>query len=463
MAIWIERADNTPAHFETGYMEAQNNTCTDPRNDADSDTPLSPALQAWRDFVKIVQRHLCYEKCHWKNKKRQGDDFCKYLYPHARCPASESPRLNLDTQRYQYTCLEKEDEIISPYIPEWLLAWGAQMNIQYCTGAGFLSYIAKYITKAEPHAMINDNEDLRRRENMPAAERFLQARVVGAPEAVFRAFQYDMHTGIHVTRLITAPPHLRTRALKKHLSNLEDDPYASVFADGTLEVYMNRPEAPTTSAALVPGAATAAAAAPPRPAQPDFENMKYPDFHRHYTVEKFKNISATMLKAGKYWRQLNQADDSEYDDHEPDSPAHPESYWVVPRITLRPVIYDFKLPDKHGMEYYYQKLLLNIPFRDATPSALVDYTNNPHGTLKQECIVRNLIPEGDLVATVTKDAEDRLFSPEQVMNFTTNIEDFVTAQRIMSAINRGPHSRRAHPAQRGGGRPLRQRRHHADA
>ena len=77
-----------------------------------------------------------------------GDDFCKYLYPRPVCPQAQSPRLNLVTERFELTCeIAEEDERLSPYVPEWLLAWGGGMNIQYCSSTHFPSYISKYVTK----------------------------------------------------------------------------------------------------------------------------------------------------------------------------------------------------------------------------------------------------------------------------------------------------------------------------
>ena len=70
------------------------------------------------------------------------------------------------------------------------------MNIQFCTTAGFLSYIAKYVTKAEPHGLIGDAAGLRARDNRTSAQmRYLNARIVGAPEAVFRVLGYEMKHG----------------------------------------------------------------------------------------------------------------------------------------------------------------------------------------------------------------------------------------------------------------------------
>ena len=60
-----------------------------------------------------------------------------------------------------------------------MLVAGACMNIQRMDDAVFLSYIAKYITKPEPNGILADTDELRARENMSDAERFLNCRIRG--------------------------------------------------------------------------------------------------------------------------------------------------------------------------------------------------------------------------------------------------------------------------------------------
>ena len=67
-------------------------------------------------------------------------------------------RLNTEIDRYEYLTILQEDERLSTYVPLWSLAWGANMNIQYCTAAGFLSYISKYVPKPEPSGAVADND-----------------------------------------------------------------------------------------------------------------------------------------------------------------------------------------------------------------------------------------------------------------------------------------------------------------
>lgn len=54
------------------------------------------------------------------------------------------PQLDPATDRYTYEMrVPADDDRLSPYVPLWLLAWGASINVQFCTSAGFLNYIAK--------------------------------------------------------------------------------------------------------------------------------------------------------------------------------------------------------------------------------------------------------------------------------------------------------------------------------
>ena len=99
---------------------------------------------------------------------------------------------------------------------------------------------------------------------------------------------------------------------------------------------------------------------------------------------------------------------------------------------MRPIAYDWRLPDRHGNLYYYQKLLLNIPFRDETPTALVSRTpadatlpSNPRGSMREECVCRGLILNGDLDEVVRREAEKRLFMPEQIQSMVDRVSDFV--------------------------------------
>ena len=74
------------------------------------------------------------------------------------------------------------------------------------------------------------------------------------------------------------------------------------------------------------------------------------------------------------------------------SPETPRSTkFVVQRLTLKPAWYDWRLPSRHGVLYYYQQLVLRTAFRDSTPSALIRcWTANASGSMREECICRGL-------------------------------------------------------------------------
>ena len=71
--------------------------------------------------------------------------------------------------------------------------------------------------------MVSDTCELRQRDNVASPQmRFLDARIVGAPEVVFRLFEFEMKHGVSVTHLTTKPPGSRKRALSRILGR--DDP-----------------------------------------------------------------------------------------------------------------------------------------------------------------------------------------------------------------------------------------------
>jgi hypothetical protein len=78
---------------------------------------------AWRDFVMSVQRHDCTPKCAGKGP----DGKCKYMYP--RDFLGDACCYNATTDRYDYRTELEEDRRLSPYVPLWLLATGASMNV----------------------------------------------------------------------------------------------------------------------------------------------------------------------------------------------------------------------------------------------------------------------------------------------------------------------------------------------
>jgi hypothetical protein len=412
-----------------------------------------------------VQRHECRpKKCF--GKCEEGDPkVCRYGYPRERC--DEDLGRSETTGRYIYRCEDKEDERLSPYIPLWLLATGARcpatcvwdatrvslysnlenttihhstcpkiwqdaylskagacMNIQRVDDAVFLAYIAKYVTKPEPHGFMSDTSELRAREEMSDGERFLNARVVGMPEAVHRAWGFCMRAGTNVVHLTTKPPYKRMRAIPRSQgANSESDSESDSgenggasakelrFADGVLEHYMNRPIDDDGQSEY-------------------WENMTYPDFHRMYRCKLGKNVCKSDVQSRKFYA-CTDAGKVLVDGEEIDGSA----MYCVPCFArsdkTRPVVIDWTLPDKHGQDYYYQQLLLKVPFRCADPGSFISPSNSA-GTLEQECILRGIVPseaDGGMPALIRSDAEKRLFTEEQIEAF---IAHFKAHQEVMA-------------------------------
>jgi hypothetical protein len=164
------------------------------------------AEREWRQFVRHVQRHDCRPKC-----TRDADgatESCKYGYPRrlwsndelAVAGPAAYAKVDPQTNRYEYRTVRKEDQRLSPYVAEWLLAWGASMNIQRCTGAAFMHYTAKYVAKPEKPGFIQNNVSERERHALQRTQiHFLNGRVVGMPEAVQRTWGFNMSAGMGVT------------------------------------------------------------------------------------------------------------------------------------------------------------------------------------------------------------------------------------------------------------------------
>lgn len=131
MAIWIDGGlgedatveEQREASFQAALRGANNICGTAPRpfpenrafdgTDDEKDAARS-AQAAWRDFVLNVQRHDCRKKCF--DKRGESVEKCKYGYPRDKLDISESPKLNVETDRWDVACMEEEDGKLSPYV-----------------------------------------------------------------------------------------------------------------------------------------------------------------------------------------------------------------------------------------------------------------------------------------------------------------------------------------------------------
>ena len=107
----------------------------------------------WLDYCKVgypqqlFNRSTC-EKGETPWKQPGGADFLD-PNPHPELEPADY-YLEPESERYIYRTDVEEDQRLSTYVPLMLLAWGANMNVQYCTTSGFLSYIAKCAFRHAP-------------------------------------------------------------------------------------------------------------------------------------------------------------------------------------------------------------------------------------------------------------------------------------------------------------------------
>ena len=87
--------------------------------------------------------HLCTRQEKMLLAARAADARVQVCYPRP-LHLDKSPSKDEETDRNLYECRYPEDERLSPYVPLWLLAWGANMNVQLMDHDRFLAYIAKY-------------------------------------------------------------------------------------------------------------------------------------------------------------------------------------------------------------------------------------------------------------------------------------------------------------------------------
>ena len=325
---------------------------------------------------------------------------CKVGYPR---PLRSGVSLNHTTGRHEYEAVEPEDQKISPYVPEWLLAWGANMNVQYLTNTAFLSYIAKYVAKPEPSGLVVDTEALRARDRQSTQQNFLLGRCVRAPEIVTTVLGIRLHSPTGCVEVPTDPPSDRRRRVRSSAEQARDRAEGRaprVYADGKMETYANRP-------------AGDGVLSEDRRWAVNFESMPYGAFWREYDVVLFKNLS----KDRPCWRLSGQT-----------GPLEKCTRVVVARAAPVPIRYPPRLPHWHGDAFYYQQLMVHTAWRSPLLSVFTSQTvasgDNPHGSLREECILRGLRGIGaDDVENVRTELNRRMFSPGEILRLCSDAKD----------------------------------------
>jgi len=436
-AVWVE-GDDCTEDPDNPLPGIHGITCEAPRQTS------TRAHMAWREAVLRWQTHRCWVKC----TKGEGDvvlSRCKYDYPRPRTnftidsqghkvlqpiPDKECvlpATLNTNTQRYAYPCTEEEDEWLSPYVPEWLLANGAAMNIQYVPSGAFLAYIAKYVAKPEPSGRIHVPHDVwRHNKEMPRQLHFLQSRIVGAPEAVTVGIGAKLCHTSPCRTVSTALPHRHVRRLitagRRRPDHEIGPTSSSIFADGFREKYMRRPREldhvlfmdyvstydEFTVAALPPK--TRASGNFMRCLVDKGANATRADAYASTSPAAAIEVDALAANA----QELGFLDDRSSTVEDAHYPLQDDDYVVVQRANPAPVYYRMYLPHRQGtIAFCYHLLLRHVPFRCDLPSAFITPHRNSSGTLHEECAVRGLLgPQNSLADAVRSEALARCFSPK---------------------------------------------------
>lgn len=158
----------------------------------------------------------------------------------------------------------------------------------------------------------------------------------------------------------------------------------------------------------------------------DFESKYYAEFHR-----EFERVSGKELK-----KEKTHCDNGSYHLNRGQTPIGPSviddaCYYTIKRQTNMPVSWDWLLPDKHGLLYYYQRLLLGTSFRSANPTDFIS-DDNEDRSLPEEYRLRRIIKNGSVAEQVQCDAENRLFGPEAVTGIMDNIREYNAVMGAMA-------------------------------
>jgi PIF1-like helicase/Helitron helicase-like domain at N-terminus len=183
-------------------------------------------------IVRQCQRHQ-----HRTDRCFRTGPTCQYGFPR---DLSEKSQLSEDGHRIVYKRLTEEDRWINTYNAEALRAWRGNMDIQICTSASVVRYLAKYITKAEPEV---EEHDTQRRNSIG---QYLQDRDYGLAEVCYYLLGYHIsHGSRKVWKIplgnVEAEEH-RTLKSASQLKAMEEDS-TDVEHDNMLDKYMGRPSA----------------------------------------------------------------------------------------------------------------------------------------------------------------------------------------------------------------------------
>jgi DNA replication protein DnaC len=314
-------------------------------------------------LVMTYQIHTCNAKC---GGPAPSGERCKKGFPR---PYSPCTYYDNESFRYTYRCINQLDRWVVPYHAPTLLIWKAHMNAQYVTDKGLASYINKYIAKPEPSHLFNVKEgDL--------YHEYVHARRLGSMELMFLLLGEKIcNSSIQVLYLTTDPPSTRSKAIMpiSLMDFNDDDPY---WKD-RIEKYFARPN------------------------NEIFNNITYREYYEKY------NICGTFNGSSRR-------------DIHTDSLGN----YVIRRIT--PILTRIRyLSIEHGELYFYQQLLLSLPWRSE------DELKGNYNTYRDHFIAK--FPEKFEEALEQRHRSQHLQTMHMINQFNSLIEElFSSLQQILT-------------------------------
>ena len=120
-----------------------------------ADLPDPETEPELHELVRQQQTHNCRNDL----RRKSLDKDLEVCHKGLPAPLSDVTHRVGDNLRYNYKRTKEADRWRSPYNAVILWIWRAHMNIQYCTSAGLVSYVSKYVAKPEPKNLYNTQEN----------------------------------------------------------------------------------------------------------------------------------------------------------------------------------------------------------------------------------------------------------------------------------------------------------------
>ena len=286
---------------------------------------------------------------------------CKYGFPFKIRKKSGLDQVGM---RFEHIRLTPEDAHVVSYNPTLLLAWEGHCNVTVVTDVALAKYLVKYLCKAEPSlsGLLEEwtDEDL-----------YHTLRVVSALEAILYLLSYHVMQGTKEVMFINTDAD--DKAWRKILpkqqlaQKIDEDPNSEdIFCRNLRDHYASRPD--------------------------ELANLTIGDFVEKYKVCTFQLIPKYALRANDFF------------------PLQVGNLYVYKRNKEIVARWRYLTP-ADGEPYYFQVLVLKVPFRD---TASFISSNNKSATFKEEAHLRELVNVENEDADALNEAEARQFDSRQI-------------------------------------------------